>query len=329
VINFRFHLVSLVAVFLALALGVVMGSTVIDRAIVDGLKSRINDVEERADARRTENIELKRRLDGLEAYVEEAVPHLVAGRLERVPVAVAAVRGVDGGMVRSAVDTLRSAGAIVPGVVWMEPALALADGDEGALLAEALGDPFNLGDALRGVAIEALGRRLATGPGTSADAEALPSEDLLVALETSGFLAFDAAGGPEVDLTNYPPADSRLLVIDGSQGRLPPALAALPLVRALADAGAQVTLAEVFRPSDAGAPRGSVVRGVRNDRTLATQVATVDHLDQSRGRAALALAFEELGRGRAGHYGEGPGASRQLPEAPPPEPVPAASVRRR
>ena len=30
-INFRFHVVSIVAVFLALALGVVMGSTVVDR----------------------------------------------------------------------------------------------------------------------------------------------------------------------------------------------------------------------------------------------------------------------------------------------------------
>ena len=41
-INFRFHIVSLIAVFLALALGVVMGSTVIDRAIVDGLHDRID-----------------------------------------------------------------------------------------------------------------------------------------------------------------------------------------------------------------------------------------------------------------------------------------------
>ena len=35
-INFRFHLVSLIAVFLALALGVVMGATVIDRATSTG-----------------------------------------------------------------------------------------------------------------------------------------------------------------------------------------------------------------------------------------------------------------------------------------------------
>ena len=36
-VTFRFYLVSLVAVFLALAMGVVVGSTLIDRAIVDRL----------------------------------------------------------------------------------------------------------------------------------------------------------------------------------------------------------------------------------------------------------------------------------------------------
>ena len=34
-INFRFHVVSLIAIFLALALGVVIGAGVIDRGVVD------------------------------------------------------------------------------------------------------------------------------------------------------------------------------------------------------------------------------------------------------------------------------------------------------
>jgi hypothetical protein len=36
-INFRFHVVSLIAIFLALALGVVIGAGVIDRGVVDAL----------------------------------------------------------------------------------------------------------------------------------------------------------------------------------------------------------------------------------------------------------------------------------------------------
>lgn len=324
-INFRFHLVSLVAVFLALAIGVVMGSTVIDRAIVDGLRARIDDVEKRADARRKENLELEKRLEALEAYADQAAPHLVGGRLDRLPVAVVAVRGVDGGAVRSTTETLRAAGAVVPGVVWIEPSFALADADARTRLGWAVGNPFHQGDDLREAAIEALGRRLAVGPPGGVPS-LVPSGDVLVALGEAGFLAFEVLSGAELDVARYPQPGSRLLVIDGSQGRVETAMVALPLVRAMAEMGATVALAEVFRPSESGPARGAVVRGVRDDQELAARVATVDDLDESRGRAALALAVEELGQGRAGHYGQGPGATRQLPEVEAPlSPAPSTS----
>ena len=41
-INFRFHVVSLIAIFLALALGVVIGAGVIDRGVVDALNNRLD-----------------------------------------------------------------------------------------------------------------------------------------------------------------------------------------------------------------------------------------------------------------------------------------------
>ena len=81
-INFRFHLVSLVAVFLALALGVVMGSTVIDRAIVDRLSSQIDSVKKRADAERAENRALRDQMKGLENFIAQSQPQ-VTGRRPR------------------------------------------------------------------------------------------------------------------------------------------------------------------------------------------------------------------------------------------------------
>ena len=50
-INFRFHLASLIAVFLALAIGIVMGSTVVKEATVKGLRSEIHRVERSSNAR--------------------------------------------------------------------------------------------------------------------------------------------------------------------------------------------------------------------------------------------------------------------------------------
>ena len=48
-INFRFHVVSVIAIFLALALGVVIGAGVIDRGIVDALDTQLNRVEAKSE----------------------------------------------------------------------------------------------------------------------------------------------------------------------------------------------------------------------------------------------------------------------------------------
>lgn len=54
-ITFRFYLISVISFFLALTIGIVMGTTVIDKAVVDGLQSRINSVANNADKRRHVN----------------------------------------------------------------------------------------------------------------------------------------------------------------------------------------------------------------------------------------------------------------------------------
>ncbi|MBV8234224.1 MAG: copper transporter, partial [Acidimicrobiia bacterium] len=44
-LNLRYHVVSLVAVFLAIGIGVIMGVTVIKSGIVDQLQKRLDSVE--------------------------------------------------------------------------------------------------------------------------------------------------------------------------------------------------------------------------------------------------------------------------------------------
>jgi hypothetical protein len=334
-INFRFHLVSLVAVFLALALGVVIGSTVIDRAIVDRLSGQIESVRQRSDARRQENLALKAQIDALQSFINQAIPQVLGRRLEGVPIAVVAMRGLEGDTVRAAAETLRASGAVVAGVTWIETSLAAMDPATEAKLAQTVGAPTGEEVAVREVAVEALGHRLAAGAAAARSATSAAS-DLLVALAGAGFVSFDSLGGPQVDLATWPAPGSRLLVIDGTHAKAEASLATLPLIRSASGAGAAVTLAEVFRPTGTIKSRGDVVRGVRETPELASRVATIDDLEEARGQAALALAVEELGYGRAGHYGEGPGATRQLPERPTsppargalsdPRPVPAAAV---
>jgi hypothetical protein len=328
VINFRFHLVSLVAVFLALALGVVMGSTVIDRAIVDRLSSQIDSVKKRADEQRAENRTLRDQMKGLETFIAQSQPQVTARRLNQVPVTIVAVRGVPAEDVKGAYDILRSAGALVPGVLWIEDGFSASDAGGRTKLVQAMGDSGLATDDLRQVALESLGHRLAAGPRVTTVSSTTESGlDTLVALEDAGLVSFDTMGGGAVDLESWPSTGSRMLVIDGTQAHPLPGTMTIPILRAAAAAGGRLALAEVFRPTATVKARGAVVRGVRDDAALSRVVSTVDDLDDTRGQVALTLAVQELGTDRAGHYGEGPGASSQLPtpEAAPPEGVPAAA----
>ena len=326
-INFRFHLVSLVAVFLALALGIVVGSTVIDRAIVDRLSSQIDSVKKRADAERADNRGLRDQIKGLETFIAQSQPQVTGRRLNQVSVTIVAVRGVPGEDVNAAADLLKASGALVPGVLWIEDGLSATDPGARAKLVKAIGDSGLAIEDLRQVALEALGHRLATGARVaSASTPATSGIDTLVALSEAGLVSFDTLGGGAVGLDSWPTPNTRMLLIDGSQAHPPPGTVSLPILRAAAAAGGRLALAEVFRPTPAIKARGAAVRGVREDPALSRVISTVDDLDELRGQVAMTLAVQELGTGRAGHYGQGPGATSQLPtpEAAPPEGAPSA-----
>src|SRR6516162_2025220 len=118
-INFRFHLVSLIAVFLALGLGILVGSTVVDQVIVDRLDREIKDVRHDSSQANEENRQLKDQIAQNEDFLSKAAPYAVDERLAGEPVVVIADKGVDGGTLKSILAMLKDAGAEVPGVLWL------------------------------------------------------------------------------------------------------------------------------------------------------------------------------------------------------------------
>jgi hypothetical protein len=307
-INFRFHVVSLIAVFLALAIGVVMGSAVIDQALVDGLQNRINAVEKRADDQEARNDELQGDLDRLQGYADASGEFAVTDRLTGVPVAVVAVRGVDGDTVRDAVGLAERAGGRAPGVLWLEEKWLLEDDESRQQLADILGEP-STANGLRGTAWAALAERLAAGGAPSAD-------DLLAALADAGFVDLETTGeGTELfGFGTYPGLDARVLLVDGTDA--PETMSALvgSAARALVAAELPLVVAEVHRDEEDGPDRGERVAVVRGDDELSAVVSTVDDLDRPGGRVAAILALSDLARNIVGHYGDGDGASAILPE---------------
>jgi hypothetical protein len=315
-INFRFHLVSLVAVFLALTVGIVMGAAVIDQAIVDGLNQRIDSVSARADERERENEALSGEVGRLEEFVEQAEPYVVEGRLPDVPVVVVAVRGTDEDVVADQVEMLREAGAVAPGIVWLEESWTMEGGDAAAL-AEALGETSDEPAARRDTAWRALATRLAAGREvgavTTAPGTVPIAGDALTLLVEGGFAELSAVGDRTIDPGTFPGPDSRVVLVT-SPGAAP-GTGNLTRVgaRALADAGVPAVVGEVYDDAR-DVDRGGTLGALREDESAA--VSTVDDVDLREGRMAVVLAAADLGREPpvTGHYGYGTGATRALPE---------------
>ena len=112
-LNLRYHVVSLVAVFLALGIGVVMGSTVIKGVTVDQLRKRQDSLEKSVRNTRHDNDQLNSQLRTWERFADQGRTQLLAGQLRDVPVLVVGVQGIDRKPVDPCVPSFWS-----PGRTW-------------------------------------------------------------------------------------------------------------------------------------------------------------------------------------------------------------------
>jgi hypothetical protein len=318
-INFRYHLVSIIAVFLALALGIAMGATVISQGIVDTLRDRIDTVEDNADASDAENTRLNREISDARDYMEATAPYVVAGQLDAAAVVAIAARGVDADAVARTVELTQSAGADAPGILWLEQAWALGDPDQVEQMAEILGRPVNLPRAvLRRDAWNALAQRLAAGPPPYHEEEQVPTTpdggDLLIALEDAGFVGYQGVGDVDSELTDLPEFNARALLVDGPDAEIPPNDVVVRGAMALLRAQFPLVVAEVYADREDGPDRGERVAPIRDDDELADDVSTVDDLDLEQGRITVVLVLSDPDT--IGHYGYGIGSDDDAPEFP-------------
>jgi len=310
-INFRFHVVSIVAVFLALALGVVIGSTVVDRAIVSSLRNRIDRVERNADARQAENEALRTELGQRNATIAAASPFSVTGRLTGVSVAILVEPGVAPDAVENLVALTRTAGSTVGGVVDITD--AWDDDARSNALRTATRVEVRGPRRVRAAAWDVLARRLAEG--VAAD----PADDVLARLDEAGFIAYRGIGDVPESAPAYPAswpgAGARSVYVVRPDAAPAAEQAARTAARAtaLAEAGVETTAAEDHRDADGVPSRGVVLANVRDDEGLRVRLSTVDDFDLVDGRIATVLATADLGRDVTGRYGFGAGAEAPMP----------------
>lgn len=342
-VTFRFYLVSIVAFFLALAVGVVVGS-VLDQGISTSLKDRLERVESNLNDTVASIDDKNREIDALRRYADASAPFAIEDRLLGASTMVVAEPGLDAAPVEDLVLRLRQSGSHVSGIVWLDKKWDLADSEDKGRFAQ-IADGAGLSvEALHRAAWEGLlsaatasdtpgasdRGTTTTTPGPTGTAEttttapvqvgdpvAVFDDAVLTQLEDAGFLRLvrldgdDPVGG--VDLT--------LVSVTGSESALStPGSAAVELATQSAALGVPTVLAEVYNDnsSDAEDPpkRGLIVRAAADGAT--PTFSTVDDLDLVAGRVASVLALSDLRSGVVGRYGYGPDVDGVLPRWPGP-----------
>ena len=306
-VNFRFHLVSLTAVFLALALGIAIGATVLDRSTVSLLERRLDTIKSHSDATNRQNDQLRAALGRWNQFADQAGDRLVQGRLAGVSVVVVAVEGVDGDSLNALRQTLANAGATLEGTLWMTAKLAVRNNDDLATLRDVLNVPNGRPADLR---------RLVASDAAAAitDSSALAP---LAALIDRGFARVEAPGGAAIGPAGLLSEGSRFVVVSDAKAAVPNPEVAQPLVEDLsARAPGRIVAAEDGHDANGKDPavRAVFVGPLRSEAAL--KVSTVDDLEEYAGRVATVFALVDISAGRTGHYGVGPGASRLLPVPP-------------
>jgi hypothetical protein len=267
--DLRYHVASLAAVFLALAVGILLGIGVADRGLIEStserlLEARIADLERNLDAANAQIGELRGSDEAATVFAEEVYPTVVDGRLADKRIAVVFVGSVDAGLRDAIEDTLQDAGA--PPVLRLRAFRVPLD-------EEAVRNRY-------GGAIDELGRSLGTD---FVDGGETPLWDRL-----SSVIVEERVGAITA------PADAVVVARPAEPQRGATALFLRGFYAGLAAAGVPVVGIDVT--TSTRPPIESFQRA---------GLSTVDHLDTEAGHLSLALL---LAGAQPGNYGVGESA---------------------
>lgn len=308
-ISFRYHIITIVAIFLAVGLGLLVGNTVVQPNLVNDLRRRTDELSSSLAEVRAEVGGLRVRMGYLEA-AGDVLRQLDNGGLTGVPVVVVTQQGVDQDLLAETRAALDEAQADTVAVLTMTDRMAAVDADVRQRLATILGASPDADIAtLQRRAAEMLAERLAVGP-PHRDVTPPPA-DVLDKLLTDPDGVLTSPGTTAADLERIGGPGQIVIGVSGGQGDpvIQPKDFMIPLVEGLVEHGARVAAGE-NTSSDYG-----FVGDLRSDPAIADGViVTVDDLDFPIGGAALVLGLERLlGSAEGGDYGIKDGATSSIP----------------
>ncbi len=319
-IDFRYHLVSIVAVFLALGLGIVLGATALQPGTI-GLLSRASQQERHQfEAALSANDQLNRQLSSDDQVAAAIAPQLLHQLLAGQRVVMVEAPGAAPQAVTGISQALTEAGATITGQVQLQGKFF----DLSPTTQEQLGQLAQryspTGASLRGSeqaqASEALAKAILTRDGPGQPAAGVPDA-------TSAALLNGLGAGGFVTYSGRPDARATLAVVVIPQ--TPPSTNnANQASQALVSLAQQLNLAgqgTVVAGTMTGSGPGSAIDIMRNG-GRAGHLSSVDDADRVIGQIVVAQALYNQLRRMSGSYGALSSASAGGPS---PAPTPSAS----
>lgn len=310
-VDFRYHLVSIIAVFLALAVGIVVGTTALKGPVLDDLRDNIKRLS--SDKRTLEGDvgNLRGQVRAADDFAAGVGPGLVRGALADQRVLLVTTPETPSDVVDRLTVLLGQAGAGVTGQLRLLP--ELSEPEQSQLVDDLVAQVIPAGlDLPDGEPVERATAELAAAlsrPSQGAGVEVAEAQAVVSAFEEADLVQFESDGAPLQQASLAVVLSGPTPNVDLEDAQVAQQEALLSLAAALDRRSRGVVVAE---PATPAADRGLVSR-LRADASVAAEVSGVDNADRGVGLVAMVLALAEQARGAAGQYGAGPRSTGPLP----------------
>ncbi|MBB2992806.1 outer membrane murein-binding lipoprotein Lpp [Mycolicibacterium iranicum] len=306
-ISLRSHAISLAAVFLALAIGVALGSGMLSNTVLSGLRDDKQEMQQQIDTLTDDRNALNEKLSAAGDFDAQMAPRILQDTLAEKSVIVFRTPDAADDDVEALTRLVSAAGATVTGTIGLTQ--EFVDANSAEKLLSVVNSPIVPAGAQLSTTTVDQGSQAGDLLGISVlinrDPKVPPVDDVqrgtvLAALRDTGFLTYGAdrigAADTALVVTGGPLGDDA-----GNQGATVARFAS-----GLAPHGSGTVL--VGR--DGSATGTSAVAVTRSDAALKNAVSTVDDVGSESGRITSILALSALVNGAGpGQFGIGPGAT--------------------
>jgi Copper transport outer membrane protein, MctB len=326
VIDFRYHLVSIIAVFLALAVGLAVGSTALSGKAEEALTAAQHRALAENNSLRKADKQLEQEVASDEAVVSANSTKILANLLANERVVLIAAPGADNAVLSGLSTALRQADAQVTGEVQLDSSFTTTSGQtEDALSALArslatqaglaLGqDPANQVVAGQQAAAQVLADSLVSSSGTETSSS---SQNILNGFIQAGYISV-ISGTPAAQ-----PAQLAVLVTPNGPPPQSSSQVLVAFAQELKAAGGATVMAGAVVSIGAGS-------AISAEDSAGPLVSTVDDADTESGQILVVDALVEALHGKSpGHYGvvSGTAVSPAPTAAPTSRPTTSPSVK--